>query len=287
MSYLAVDLDAKKRAVKVARASGVSPGDVLWGLTEVWEHVFLTGKEVLTQGEMAGCFGTAASMQPLVDFEFLELVEGGFRVCGAGRYLNVKKARKEAAERTNSLKKAPPLTVCENDGDREGASNPRPQKTVSERSTVRSTVRSKDALTPNTEHRTPKETTIVEEAENAAQCVEPPPSAPPPRETSPIVPVEPTTPIGQWTGEDFWRWAQFKRCQAGLVAERGPPVGVNRWHSSVMMELNGDGEALKEAFFRFGDDKYWQKATPKLPFNAFKAKWSDYSPQRSAHAATS
>jgi hypothetical protein len=101
-------------------------------------------------------------------------------------------------------------------------------------------------------------------------------------EQPPVVVVEPETPPDAWTGEDFWQWAQWKRQEAHLVVERRHPDTrkLSSWYSSALGTLGGDIEALKEAFYRFGDDKHWQSATPPLPFAAFMSQWDRFVPRR-------
>ena len=110
-------------------------------------------------------------------------------------------------------------------------------------------------------------------------------STPPPkiREVVPFVVTKPTTSPEAWTGEDFWRWAQFKRQEAGFVAETRRPRDLGGWYSTVLMTLQGDVQRLQEAFYRFGEDKHWQAAKPALPFGAFVAQWGDYVPRKAAN----
>jgi hypothetical protein len=104
----------------------------------------------------------------------------------------------------------------------------------------------------------------------------------------PIVPFVVEAPVTQpdtWLGEDFWRWAQAKRQKANCVAEKPPhPSKLAAWWSSVRSVVKDVG-ALKEAFYRFGDDKHWQAATPPLPFAAFISQWEKYMPRMEASHA--
>lgn len=109
MPYLSFDLDAKKRVSRVARAVGVEPGHIAWGLMELWEHTWTTKKD--THGEMIldGCFGPSQRIRDaLVVYDFLEIVDGGWRVRGAAKYLKVRSSqsaagRKRAAGERNEL----------------------------------------------------------------------------------------------------------------------------------------------------------------------------------------
>lgn len=106
--------------------------------------------------------------------------------------------------------------------------------------------------------------------------------AQPDRRDVPRMVTEPDTPPDEWTGEEFWRWAQWKRQEAaGLPAERLPDfrkLGV--WWSSARM--GHATNALQEAFLRFGDDPYWQGKTPPLPFGGFMSQWDRFVPAKKA-----
>ena len=67
------------------------------------------------------------------------------------------------------------------------------------------------------------------------------------------------------------------------MRERPPdPRSLSGWYSVAMSELNGNDDRLREAWLRFGDDKFWQKATPACPFKAFmhaETGWRKYVPR--------
>jgi hypothetical protein len=94
MPYLPLELDGKKAAARVARAVGVSPGDVLWGLAELWEHVFNSKDPVVGELILDGCFGPNPKMrESLIAFGFLEPAQYGFRVKGSDRLIGASEAR--------------------------------------------------------------------------------------------------------------------------------------------------------------------------------------------------
>lgn len=108
-------------------------------------------------------------------------------------------------------------------------------------------------LSPSTEHRAPN---IIQEEEEAA-------------------------PQNDWDGpEDFWNWFQSRRRAAGLVPEK-PPNGktLPDFWREALTELHGDPEPLREAVFRFSEDKYWQKRAPPCPFGGFVSQWRSFVPQ--------
>lgn len=94
MPYLSFDLDGKKRAARVARAVGVDPGVVAWGLLELWEQTWASKEVVASEMVLDGCFGPNPRMrEALVAYDFLQSVDGGWRVKGAARYLGISESR--------------------------------------------------------------------------------------------------------------------------------------------------------------------------------------------------
>lgn len=96
----------------------------------------------------------------------------------------------------------------------------------------------------------------------------------------------PDTAPEAWTGDDFWRWAQVKRQEAGLAPERQRPRDLGRWYSAALLSLNGNVGALQEAFYRFGDDTHWQSRAPPLPFAGFVSQWDRFLPPGVIRAAS-
>lgn len=133
---------------------------------------------------------------------------------------------------------------------------------------------------------TKRDVTDQQQAPPISPDTEPPPKAS--KEKPPITPVayqKPSSAPSTWTGEDFFSWAQYKRQEVGLVAERDRPRNLGSWYSTALMTLKGDAEMLQEAFYRFGDDPHWKSATPPLPFKAFVSQWDRFVP-RSENART-
>lgn len=190
MPYLPLELDGKKAMAKVARACSVSPGDVMWGLSEVWEYVWTTKRDVLSPVVVLGCMGAAIPASILVAFGFLEEVEGGFRVKGADRLLKTFKARSEAGKKhAGNLAQNNRVTP----DDPVNPSPPPPGDIPGD------PAGSPPGLPPNTQHPTPN-------------TFKPPPPTPSP----PVVVV----------GKEFWDWAQGQRArERGLEPEAAPPKG--------------------------------------------------------------
>ncbi|MBM3992144.1 MAG: hypothetical protein FJ298_14210 [Planctomycetes bacterium] len=100
MSYIAIDLDAKKRIPLVARACGAEPCVIGWGLVELWEHAWSAKTDTVAAIVVDACFGPSERIrEALVAFGFLEPVETGFRVKGADRYLRIAAGRSEGGKK--------------------------------------------------------------------------------------------------------------------------------------------------------------------------------------------
>ena len=108
--------------------------------------------------------------------------------------------------------------------------------------------------------------------------------APPPRQHLAVVYEKPDKATDLWGADDFFAWAQWKRQEAGLMGEKQRPRDIGTWFSAALMELGGNVEALQEAFYRFGDDKFWQAKTPALPFAGFMSQWDRFIPRGGARA---
>lgn len=242
MPYLPLELDGKKAMVKVARASGVPPGEVMWGLSELWEYVWTTKQDVVAPVVVLGCMGHSVPADTLVAFGFLEPVEEGFRVRGAGRLLAVSEARKKGAESTNAKRRSATLSV-QNE----------PQKHAERTVERRSSDAPEALLHPEAQHPTPKL---------------------PKEEAPPLSVVK-----NDWDGDvDFWNWFQSRRRAAGFVKEKPPnSKALADFWREALEQLQGDPEPLRETVFRFGDDPYWQKRD--LPFAAFAKNWPKYVPR--------
>src|SRR5688572_21909768 len=95
MPYLAFDLDAKKRAARAAAGLGVHPGQVAWGLLEMWEHAWEAKSETIDALTLACCFGPDPRVPGvLAAMGFVEPEGERFRVKGADRYLRISEARR-------------------------------------------------------------------------------------------------------------------------------------------------------------------------------------------------
>lgn len=94
-----------------------------------------------------------------------------------------------------------------------------------------------------------------------------------------LAPPDSKTPLESWTRQDFWRWAECKRREAGLPQERWPNESKLRdWWQEARPAA--DVAVLQETYLRFGDQPKWQQATPPLPFAAFMSMWNQYLPLR-------
>lgn len=109
MSYLTVELDALNKVPLVATATGLHAADVSHGLLMLWSWCFREGRDVCTDVHLAGFFGVANVGPALEAFDFLERVDGSWRVRGATRYLRIREARsqggKKGGKRTQEKKR--------------------------------------------------------------------------------------------------------------------------------------------------------------------------------------
>jgi hypothetical protein len=141
VSYIAVDLKViEGLAGQVARASAASEDRVLAGLVRLWHRCWVTTSDTVTRSQLAGVFGVdgvEALADALVHLEFLDVVEGGWRVRGAERYLRLKESRRAGAQKTNAARSRASL------------------KSRSRASLSDAGATLPDALPPSTEHRTP------------------------------------------------------------------------------------------------------------------------------------
>lgn len=88
MPYLPLDLDAKHIAHGIERALGLPHTRIVGGLMDMWEVVWRNKKDVIDGLALSGCFGLDERIPAaLVAREFLEPVDGGYRVRGAAKWL--------------------------------------------------------------------------------------------------------------------------------------------------------------------------------------------------------
>lgn len=145
MPYLALDLDAREKCELVARACDARPGDVLWGLTGLWLHVWRTESATVPMVVLAGCFGAHPGMPDALEaFGFIERTPEGIRIRGADRYLRIRQAQREGGRRGRAKSSSPVGDLAQTHGANK----------VSPRSTLKSTSRSRQALTASSEQRT-------------------------------------------------------------------------------------------------------------------------------------
>ncbi len=146
MNFIAVDLKViEVKAPATARAADVEPDRVLGGLVRLWHLCWSSKSDKVSEIELAGIFGGSRIEQliaALVGFELLEVVEDGWRVKGADRYLRIQESRvaggKMAAARGNL---------------RRGNSSPASSQLAP--SSLPAAPQLPPSLSPSTEHRTP------------------------------------------------------------------------------------------------------------------------------------
>lgn len=144
-NFIAVELKViEQHAPAVARAAACSEDRVLAGLNRLWHYCWSNTTDEIDLDGLASLFGgerIETLAKCLMVREFLDDISSAgtrFRVRGAEKYLRLKAARARGAKLTNER--------------RSKSARPARSKSVVERALP-------DALSPNTEHRTPKETT--------------------------------------------------------------------------------------------------------------------------------
>lgn len=157
MPYVQVELDALKVCPDVARVTGLSDLVVTGGLVRMWAYCWEAKTETLRPLQLAALFGcrdAALLAEALEAFGFLEAADGGYRVKGAQRYLRLDDGRSKGGKaaagnlipgaRQKARKQAAEFSAA-------AESQPRASREAAERSS-----RLSSALTPNTEHQSPK-----------------------------------------------------------------------------------------------------------------------------------
>jgi hypothetical protein len=250
VSNISVDLKViETHAPSVARAAGVSEDRVIAGLVRLWHRCWSTAKATLQRSEVAGAFGPERLDEVIgaLEVDFLEKQgDGSFRVRGADQYLRIKEGRRKGAEKTN--------------------------RALAERRSSVAPASLPNALSPNTEHRTPntdppKKHAATEPAEPqvAAFHIEPPDLGV----------------IDSWSKEDFWKAAELFRRELGYPPQKWPhPIGLTRFWGEA--RAVAEVRELAVAFKGFAASDHWRKAQPPAPFAGFMSQWNNFLPARSA-----
>lgn len=146
MPFIAFDLDALNVARDVANAAAITEERVTHGLLRMWAWCFREGTEYVDDVQVRGFFGPEA-VPALTSFGFLEATKGRLRVRGAERYLRITEHQQKAGKvRASSAgRSAGRFTSRAPAGDQPPPAGHQPATSPA------------PALTPSTEHRTPKE----------------------------------------------------------------------------------------------------------------------------------
>lgn len=241
MPYLQLEIDGKKRIPLVARAVGISPGEVLWGLVELWEFAWLAGSDNVTELALSGCIGPSEVLRDaLAAFGFIERLEDGtWRVRGTDRYSKTDEARSRGgkAAAKNLIPGGPHAAakrarkVVQNGADLGSSSaEPRLQPSASPAS---GSAEPRVNREPRTENR------ITLPAANAAAEQQQQPEA--------------AGPSGDWPPQtqEAWAWMQEARGEKGLPPEVRPPRGFAEWEARASAQVGPDG--VMRAFQRYLD----------------------------------
>lgn len=88
---------------------------------------------------------------------------------------------------------------------------------------------------------------------------------------------KPESPPEGWDADEFFSWFQAERVEGveGLLQERPPhPRRLSAWWSEARGQCTV--EQLQAAAHRFGDDPYWRRGKPPIPFGGFMSQWSRF-----------
>ena len=219
-NYIAVDLKVVEvLAPMVARSAGISEDRALAGLVRLWHRCWSTTSDVVTLSQLGGCFGGEGieSVAKVLSDDFLEPVDGGYRVRGAARYLRLKASRRRGAEMTNAAR----------------------SKSVEKSTLLERGKRSlNDALSPSTEHRAPST-----EAKDSAPAKPSRPkraaSTPDPRHAPLVAALVAASPGYAFTGRDA-------RAVAALLKLGDPAEVERRWRRALSRDTFPRVRALHE-----------------------------------------
>jgi hypothetical protein len=133
----------------------------------------------------------------------------------------------------------------------------------------------------------------TEQQQQPAPVAAPAPPAPPPVEAAPppprgpLVYEKPTAPPEAWTFEEFERWFQWLRQEAGLPAERQRPHmrKGSVWWNECLSTPGVDGRVMKRAAHAYGKDAYWE--AQGFPLRGFMSQWDTFVSKEKARATAS
>lgn len=124
--YLAFELDALDATALAANALQIKPGDVAWGLLQLWKWCWRQKKECVSDTAVQMAFGPDPRVgQVLAEAGFLEAApDGSWRVRGASRYLRVSEARSKAGKERAAKAKRDSLGQMLDDEDTNSSKPP-------------------------------------------------------------------------------------------------------------------------------------------------------------------
>lgn len=288
MPYLALDLDAKKRCERIARARSLHPGVVIYALMEAWETAWRAKRSTLTNLELSGCVGPDQMLVgDFCEMGFLEAEGAGWRVKGADRYLRIRKAQSEAGKlHAENLKKGAAGPKTEPENSREAAPALPPGIAGEEPGKVPfsgdvSANSSKQVNSPGGAPALPPglpgedSRLLRSSSDDRLPTIVLPPSE--------VVAAPPPRPPPKDSGAGFFARVAQKRHEHGIGPDREPhPSALATWFTKAMLELNGDDGRLWATYDKFTDDKFWRDKQPQWPFEAFMKEWPRYVVRRAS-----
>lgn len=302
LPFIQLDRAAKAKAAVLAGALGVTTQHAVGSLIEFWglnadprelerlveagtDEVVLSASQVKLRFQLAS--GQEVAPDLLAMAGFLEQREGDqYRVRGMSRYFKTITRRVNAKKAASAGGKARMANANRNETGQflpaNGAGALAGESPASEPSESQPVVQArasrqpadKPASNPADSQPTSQVTEVRDQRSYFKERTYVGESLPPADERPPKPPdvTPPSGPVDDWQAEDFWRWAQFRRQQSGLVVERMPhPSKLSAWWSTARGRISVDG--LRAAFNSYGNEPYWATTKPPYPFAGFMDQW--------------
>ena len=282
--FLQVEVGAISAASDLARFHGMSEDTALAGLIRFWHALVRDNRKLKERQRLTletlnsitfGAWGRDIHPKQLELLGFVEVDGDAYRVRGMSRYIEAEEKRQATDDARSLGGKVAAQVRRAKSGSAQPAHRASPELAPS-------SVRADAVLTPSCDRADSVVRRETGDGRRETEDVR--------QKTGDLGVVgkieKPTSDPTTWQATDFWQWAQFKRQEIGLIVERRRPANLGSWYSEAMMAVNGDTLALIKGFMRFGDDQYWLKKDPPLPFAAFTNGWDKYVRAEVANGAT-
>lgn len=270
MPYLAFDLDAKKRAARAAAGLSVHPGQVAWGLLELWEHAWEAKSETVDALTLSCCFGPDPRVPGVLEAMGFVTAEpdGRFRVRGADRYLRITEARTKAGKARAATAKrddAGKLVAKDAPVVLDGPTPQNQHQSSTQPAHAGNVTSGQPALTPSTEHRA-----VNDVLRAVAPLSADAPQQRPELTLEPVKQVRDRKPSAQ---EQLAKRLEDQRIQVlgNVVPDEHP---VKRLNPMLQPLLKFDPDVVAEAHRLYLDDTYALDLDPPCPLPFFVSQVS-------------